>query len=129
MILVVAGVIEHNGRVLIARRRKGDVLGGKWEFPGGKVRPGESPEESLARELEEELGIKVRVGEYICSSRFDYPHASIELVAYRVSFLSGRIRLADHDKVVWVRPEEMNDYDFSEADRPIVNKIIKASKA
>ncbi len=79
---VVAAVIQHGGRVLICQRRKGDTFGLKWEFPGGKVSPGESPAAALARELEEELGVRARIGPEIGRTRHKYTeHArAIELL-------------------------------------------------
>ena len=126
MVKVVAGVIERDGRILIARRRKEDKFGGKWEFPGGKVKPGETPQESLTRELEEELGIKTRICEFICSSRFTYPHISVEILAYKVTYISGSLHLTDHDRIEWVRPDEIGDYDFLDADRPIIDRVVQS---
>lgn len=123
MQVVTAAVIEKDGRILIARRKKGDHLANKWEFPGGKLEPGETPEEGLARELHEEFGIRTEVGEFIGSSRFAYRHAAIELLAYRVVCLSDEFKVRDHEEIRWVPPEELGRYDFSEADRPIVRKL------
>jgi len=130
-ILVTAAIIERDGRVLIARRREGDHLAGKWEFPGGKVEPGETPEGCLARELEEEFGVRTRVGEFVVSSVHDYGDKKIELLAYRVEApapaareaSTGEWRLHAHDRIEWVTPEEMNGYDFAQADLPIVARL------
>ncbi len=120
---VTAAVIERNGKILIARRRRGDSLAGKWEFPGGKLEPGETPEECLKRELKEELGIETEVGAFFCSSRFVYPHIAVELLVYRTSYVSGEIELLEHDRVEWVSPETLRETDFSEADRPVVRRL------
>jgi 8-oxo-dGTP diphosphatase len=122
---VAAAVIEKDGKILIARRKQKDPLGGKWEFPGGKLESGETPEECLKRELREELGIETRVGEYFCSSRFVYRHIAIELLAYRASYVSGEITLHEHERIEWILPEELKDYDFSEADKPVVRKLTE----
>jgi 8-oxo-dGTP diphosphatase len=122
---VTAAVIEKDGKILIAKRKQKDPLGGKWEFPGGKLESGETPEACLKRELREELGIETRVGEFLCSSRFVYRHIAIELLAYRTSYVSGEIRLHEHERVEWILPEELNDYDFSEADKPVVRKLAE----
>lgn len=121
---VTAAVIEKDGKILIARRKKGDHLENKWEFPGGKLEPGETPEEGLRRELEEEFGMNIEVREFIGSSRFTYPHASIELLAYRAVCLSDEWSVREHEEVRWVPVEELGRYDFSEADRPIVEKLF-----
>lgn len=127
MRIVTAAVIEKDGRILIARRKKGDHLENKWEFPGGKLEAGETPQEGLRRELLEEFGMHVEVGAFIGSSRFVYPHASIELLAYRTVCLSAEWTVRDHEEVRWVLPEELGRYDFSEADRPIVKKLLETT--
>ena len=81
---VTCAIIENEGKILIARRAADQKLAGKWEFPGGKVEDGESPEECLKRELEEEFGIQVEVGEFITSNNHHYDHISIELLAFHV---------------------------------------------
>jgi 8-oxo-dGTP diphosphatase len=124
MIKVTAAVIEKDGKILIAKRKKGDHLEHKWEFPGGTMNPGESPEECLKRELLEELGIGTTVGDFICSSTFDYGHVSIELLAYKVSHVSGNFQLHDHEEIEWVFPRDLIKYEFPEADAPIIARLI-----
>ena len=87
---VTAAVIERNGKILIAKRKRSQKLGGKWEFPGGKLEPGETPEECLKRELLEELGIEAVIDHYLCANTFAYRHLTIKLLAYRVSRFSGK---------------------------------------
>ncbi len=120
---VTAAVIEREGKILIARRKGGDPLAGKWEFPGGKVEAGETPEECLKRELREELGIETEIRSFLCSSRFAYRHMAVELLAYRTSYVSGEITLGEHDRIEWILPEELGNYDFSEADQPVVRRL------
>ena len=110
---VVAAVIQKEGKVLIAKRRQGDKLAGKWEFPGGKIDPGETAEAALKRELHEELDIETEVSDFICSSRYDYEHLSVELLAYRVLHISGDIIPRVHDEVRWVLPADLCSYEFS----------------
>lgn len=121
---VTAAVIERDGRILIARRRRGSHLEGKWEFPGGKIEPGESPEECLRRELKEEFGVEAEVGEFICASPHDYGNVAIELLAYRVRRVEGDFHLNSHAEICWVRREELSAYDFADADRPIVARLL-----
>ncbi len=102
---VTAAVIERDGKILIARRKRDDSQAGKWEFPGGKLEAGETPEACLKRELREELGIETEVGAFLCSSRFVYPHMAVELLVYRTSYVSGEIALHEHDRVEWVAPK------------------------
>jgi 8-oxo-dGTP diphosphatase len=123
LVEVTAAVIFQGGRVLIAKRRKDDRQGGKWEFPGGKIRPGETPESCLRRELFEELGIEARIGEPVGTWEHRYDHGSIRLLVYRVPEFSGTARAFSHEEIRWVRPEELRSCDFSEADRPVA-KII-----
>ena len=120
---VTAAVIEKDGKILIARRKGEDALGGKWEFPGGKLEPGETPEECLKRELREELGIETEVKAFLCSSSFAYRHIAVELLAYKTVYVSGEITLHEHDRVEWIPPEALDEYDFSEADKPVVLKL------
>lgn len=128
MIKVTAAVIELEGKILLARRKKDDPLRSKWEFPGGKMEPGESPEECLKRELKEELGIDAEVGEFICSSTYHYDHISIELLAYRIRGFTGDIVPVDHDEIVWAAPEELDGYDFPAADRPVIEKLMRRTE-
>lgn len=121
---VTAAVLLREGRVLLARRPPGDRLAGYWEFPGGKIESGESPEDCLARELREEFGIEARVGDFLARSLHRYPEREVELLAYRVEHLSGEFELRDHDAVRWVLPEEIVPAELAPADRPLVPEIL-----
>ena len=123
MTTVTCAIIENNGKILIARRAQDQKLAGKWEFPGGKVEDGESPEECLKRELEEEFGIQAEVGEFITSNTHHYDHISIELFAFHVKYISGDFTLTDHDIIEWVAPAELLNYDLAEADVPIAQVV------
>ena len=122
---VTCAIIEDGDKILIARRAADQNIAGKWEFPGGKVEEGESPEECLKRELEEEFGIQVEVGEFITSNKHHYDHISIELKAFRTKYISGEFTLSDHDKIEWVSPDELLDYDLAEADVPIAGELLE----
>jgi len=125
MIRVTAAVIERAGKILIARRRPEDRFGGVWEFPGGKIEPGETPEECLRREISEELGLAVALGP--CLGTFPYHAAdwSIVLIAFRASAADGEPVLRDHDAFRWATPRELLCFDFAEPDRPIVRLLLK----
>jgi 8-oxo-dGTP diphosphatase len=125
MVKVTAAIIEKDGKILIAKRRKNDPLKDKWEFPGGKIEPNETPEECLRRELYEELGIDTKIGEFICSNKYDYSHISIELLVYRVYHLTGEFKANDHEEIKWVTPSDLSSYEFPEADAPVVDKLLK----
>lgn len=118
---VAAGILERDGRILICRRASGDSHPGKWEFPGGKIEAGEAPEEALARELEEELGVRARVGPQVAHVHFGYPGGrGVELLFYRVLGFEGEPRNRVFGEIRWERREALSKYDFLEADRPLV---------
>jgi 8-oxo-dGTP diphosphatase len=123
MDIVTAGIIEKDGKILIAKRKSGKCIGAKWEFPGGKLEQGETPEECLKRELKEELDFDVEVGEYVISSFFYCDGREIELRAYKVRYISGDMILCDHDEAQWVSPDELGNYEFTLPDVPIVKKL------
>lgn len=125
---VTAAIIERDGRILIARRKAGDRFGGLWEFPGGKIESGESPEQCLRRELREELGVETEVRESLGTSRYDYGDLEVELLAFRVDLLTQDFCLNDHDEIRWVLPEELNQYAFPEADAPIVRRLAESAR-
>ena len=126
MQIVSCAVIEKHGKILIARRKSGDQMAGKWEFPGGTIEPGETPEQCLKRELLEELGVEIGIDGFICSSTWKYDHATIQLLAFKATLLSGELILHDHAEISWVTPQELADYDFPEADVPIIRHIISS---
>jgi 8-oxo-dGTP diphosphatase len=120
---VTAAIWIEAGRVLIARRRPGVSQAGLWEFPGGKVRPGETPEACLAREIEEELGVKVNVEGFFAESVHAYAERTIRLRAYRVRSAGGRPVALDHAELRWVSPRELGRYAFCPADLPFVQRL------
>jgi mutator protein MutT len=120
---VVAAVIEKDGKVLVARRKPGLVAGGLWEFPGGKLEDGETPERCLERELEEELGVSARVGDLLCSVPFAGALAAFELLVYRTELFSDSFKLTDHDEIRWQAPGDMDEALFSKPDRPVVRML------
>lgn len=120
---VTAAIIIKDGLFFIAKRRKADTLANKWEFPGGKIENGETAEECLKREIEEELRIKVRIGDFFGESIYQYPQGAIQLLAYWVYWESGIIELMAHDEYKWVSLRELNYYDFAPADIPLVKKL------
>jgi len=123
---VIVAIIEEDDRVLIARRKQGKQHPGKWEFPGGTLEEGETHEQCLRRELEEELAVMVEIGDLICMSEYCYtPDWTIRLFAYRTTVISGNLTLNDHEEIRWVEPAELINYDFPEADRPILKRLIK----
>jgi 8-oxo-dGTP diphosphatase len=118
---VTAAVIIQNGKYLIARRQAGGSLGKKWEFPGGKVEPGETPEEGLVRELKEEFNIKVKPGKFIGSHQFKNNDKEYELMAYFTEIIEGTITLTVHDEIQWVKAGEFDTFDIAASDKAIIN--------
>lgn len=123
--VIAAGVIFKRGKILIQQRSNEGLLGGLWEFPGGKVEAGESLVECVRREVREELGIEVRVGERIVAVEHAYSHFSITLHAFRCEFLSGRTRAASAQRFNWVTPEELDEYAFPAANKRIIRELVK----
>ncbi len=126
---VTAAVIVSQGRVLLARRGPGGPAAGKWEFPGGTIEAGETPEECLARELREELGIEARVGELIAAGRNGAGEAGIELLVFRVDSFQGPLVPSAHEDVRWVDPAGLSTFDLAEADARLLPRIRAALDA
>lgn len=126
MINVVAALIEKDHKVFIAKRSTGnkDVLG-KWEFPGGKVKEGETEENAIEREIEEELNLKVEVQEFLTNSICVYPSVTVNLKLYRCKYISGELTLIDHLEYQWVEVKDLSNYDMAQADLAFVEFLKK----
>ena len=123
IVKVTAAILVKDNRILIARRGPDDRPADKWEFPGGKIEGHETPEQCLKREMKEEFGIDVSVGEYLGSSIYHYDHMSIELLAYRTYWQGGIIYLNAHDDCKWILPGQLAGFDFAPADRVFIEKL------
>jgi 8-oxo-dGTP diphosphatase len=124
----VAGIAIEDGKVFIARRKSGGDLGGKWEFPGGKVRPGESGEDALKREYAEELSIPVKIDGRVGDAEFIHKEIHFTLSAYRVDLLSKNFSFLEHTEYRWVKPEELEALDFADSDRKLFPAVREAAK-
>lgn len=122
--IIAVGVIHKRGKILIQQRLNEGLLGGLWEFPGGKVEAGESLAECVARECREELGIHVRVGEKITAVDHAFSHFSITLHAFSCEFVTGRIKISSAQKYEWVRPNELEQYAFPAANKKIIAALF-----
>ena len=123
--LVVAAVIVRDGRALVCQRNRSGKFPLKWEFPGGKVQRGESPEAALVRELREELRVNANVGEEICRTRHKYPEmpSAVELIFFFAAIESGEIENRVFETMEWVEPQELPKMDFLDADRELISKL------
>jgi 8-oxo-dGTP diphosphatase len=121
---VTAGILRKDDRVLIARRRPGRHMAGKWEFPGGKIEEGETPEESLARELAEELDVRARIGKLLCRASYEGEGVSLELLVYRVESFEGTPVLREHEEIRWVLPGELRSFELADSDRKVVEALF-----
>ena len=122
-IKVVCGIIYHQNKIFIARRKEGKGFAGKWEFPGGKIEADEREQEALNRELFEELGMKVTASERLGSFTHKYENFHIELIAYKCEFIKATYVLTDHDQYEWVEPKSLHEFNFTDADIPLIDLI------
>jgi 8-oxo-dGTP diphosphatase len=122
---VSCAVIERDGRILAAQRGSSMSMPLKWEFPGGKIREFETPEECLVREVLEEMDIRVKVTRALPTTTHDYPSFTVTLYPFVCSIESGEIRLCEHAACVWLRQEELLSLDWAEADGPILRNYMK----
>ncbi len=120
---VAAAVIIRDGRVLIARRKAGQPMEGFWEFPGGKVEHGETPQQCLERELREELGVVVKAGRIIGSSTHAHDLGTFLIMAIEATIENGELRAVVHDRIVWASREELKDFNLLSADRDLLEPI------
>ncbi|MEW4211600.1 (deoxy)nucleoside triphosphate pyrophosphohydrolase [Priestia megaterium] len=122
---VTAAIIKDENRLLIAKRHSKDPLGGKWEFPGGKIEPGETPQECLVREIKEELGVEVKIGPFYDDNVYSTQDHNIHLSFYWAKVINGEVIPVVHDDLKWTTIEELANFDFAPADIPIVKRLMK----
>lgn len=125
MIEVVAALIRDNGKFMICQRPENKSRALLWEFPGGKVEAGETKEAALARECREELDIDLSVGAVFAESTFVYPDISVHLTLLEARIIRGEPKLLEHREIRWITPEEAHLFEFSPADVPFVEKLMK----
>jgi len=125
---VVAAVIRRAGRILITRRHHQAERGGQWEFPGGKIEPGEGEAAALRREILEELDCEVAVGALLARTMHRYPDLEVELAFFACEIPAGsEPRLVGAAAMDWADPDHLADYDFCEADRPVLAVLAATS--
>jgi 8-oxo-dGTP diphosphatase len=120
---VTAAIILKENKVLIAQRAPDEKMAGRWEFPGGKIEQGETPEQCLSREIIEELEVGVEVLDFFGESIYRYEHGEIRLLAYFCRWISGDFTLHVHSRIEWAGKDELGGFDFAPADVPLVEKL------
>jgi 8-oxo-dGTP diphosphatase len=125
VLTVVAALIESNGKLLVCQRKRGDTFELMWEFPGGKLKPGESPAEALARELEEELGVASEIGAEVMRARHQYAQMSepIELIFLRARITGGTIENHVFESIEWREAQTLPELNFLPADRDLIHLL------
>lgn len=116
---VVAAIIHHDGAYFATQRGYGEFEG-MWEFPGGKIEPGESQETALKREIQEELGVDITIGELLCTTEYDYPTFHLTMHCYLCSVASGEIELREHKSAQWLTAETLDSVEWLPADEKII---------
>ncbi len=126
VIRVVAALIQDGqARVLITQRRPQAFMALKWEFPGGKVEPGESDEQALMREIQEELNVSIQVLEHFAGIVYSYPDFSVDFHVYRCSILDGELKKIAVNDFKWVSISDLDSFDFPPADQPTIEKLVR----
>ena len=119
---VVAAIILRDGAYFATQRGYGEFEG-MWEFPGGKIEPGESSEDALKREIQEELGIGITIDKFLCTTDYDYPSFHLTMHCYICSTEAGEIELREHKSARWLRPEELGSVEWLAADKDVISRL------
>ena len=125
---VVTGLLRKNGKILLGLRPQGESLAGSWEFPGGKIDQGESPEFALKRELDEEIGVEAEIGKLRYVHTHSYGERGVLLLFYDVNFWKGEPKTIYHEELKWAEPEDLNILQIPEANRNILHHLIAIIK-
>ena len=125
-IRVVAAIIRDRGRIFATQRGYGPYKDG-WEFPGGKIEPGETPEEALKREIREELDTEIEVGEPAGHIEYDYPEFHLSMDCFFCTLLSGSLTLKEHEAARWLSPAELDSVSWLPADRSLIDGLKAGS--
>lgn len=123
---VVAGFLKKDQKILVGQRPENHSLAGLWEFPGGKIEIGETPEQALHRELNEELGIEAQIGQLKLACTHSYGDVGIIILFYEVNFWKGEPKAKHHLMLEWIYPQELKMRPIPEANKKILNDLFKA---
>ena len=119
----VAAAVIRDGDKIFATRRGHGAYKGFWEFPGGKIEPGETPEEALRREIREELDTLIRVGDHLVTVEYDYPEFHLSMRCYWATVLEGNLVLKEHEAARWLEAKDLETVDWLPADKTIIEII------
>ena len=119
---VVAAIIQRDGAYFATQRGYGEFEG-MWEFPGGKIEPGESSENALKREIQEELGVDIVIEDLICTTEYDYPSFHLTMHCYLCRVEAGEIELREHKSARWLKPEELGSVVWLPADKDVISRL------
>ena len=119
---VVAAILHRDGAYFATQRGYGEFEG-MWEFPGGKIEPGESRESALKREIQEELGIDITIDNYLCTTDYDYPSFHLTMHCYLCSIVSGEIELREHKSARWLTADLLNSVEWLPADMDVIKQL------
>ena len=122
-IYVVGAVIIENDKILCAQRGPSKSLPLKWEFPGGKIEAGETPQEALSREIKEEMQCKVEIGDQVEHTVYEYDFGIVHLTTFYCKLIEGRPVLTEHVSIKWLAPDELKSLDWAPADIPAIEKL------
>ena len=125
MVEVVAALIWKNNKFMICQRPAHKARGLLWEFVGGKVEPGESKEQALIRECQEELDVTLSVGDVFMDVVHEYPDLTVHLTLFNATIAKGEPQKLEHNDIKWITPGEITNYDFCPADDEILKKIVE----
>ena len=123
MVEVVAGIIYKDDKFLIAQRNLKKAQGGLWEFPGGKLEVGETPEDALVREIKEEFNADIKVEEFVGENIHHYPEKDIKLMFYKARLIGENIEALEHEDFKWITKEDRDNFEFAGADRKVFEMI------
>lgn len=128
-ISVVGAVVVDGGKILSAQRSESMSLSGMWEFPGGKIEPGETPRVALVREMQEELLCTVDVGDQVACTRYEYDFGFVTLTTFYATLIDGEPKLTEHSEIRWIDAAGLDSVEWAPADIPAVEKIMAAYAA
>ena len=128
MLHVAAAIVRRKGEILICQRRPGGGCGGMWEFPGGKLEPGETPAQCVIRECREELGVEISLKGLREQNSYQYPDSEISFSFFEAELLSGDPCLRVHQAIAWRPPCRLTEYEFGPADRRLVRELARQGR-